>query len=203
MVDGTENLATIGTGAPPRSRRCAAPLRWIAIFSFIIMNLAIASGSEAQPALAEYRLGPGDRLNIRVFGHADISGPYEVDSTGHVAMPLIGRLLAANQTIEAFQAVVTERLNRDLVVNPNVVIEVLAYRPFFILGEVQKPGSYPYMAGLSVRQAVALAGGYTRRARTSTMSLIRQGPEGPVSLEVEPNTPVRPGDTIEVERRLF
>jgi len=175
----------------------------MAILSFFVVALGAFSPIVAQTPLTEYRLGPGDKLNIRVFGHADISGSYEVDSTGHVAMPLVGRLLAANTTIEDFQALVTERLNRDLVVNPNVVIEVLSYRPFFILGEVQKPGSYPYISGLSVRQAVALAGGYTRRARTATMSLVRQGPDGPVTLDVEPNTPVQPGDTIEIERRLF
>jgi len=169
----------------------------------LITLLVTAGLGHAQPTLTEYRLGPGDKLNIRVFGHADLSGPYEIDSTGYVAMPLVGRLLAANMTVESFQAVVAERLNRDLVVNPNVVIEVLSYRPFFILGEVQKPGSYPYMAGLSVRQAVALAGGYTRRARTSSMALVRQGPDGPLNLDVEPDTPVQPGDTIEIERRLF
>ncbi|MFO1190215.1 MAG: polysaccharide biosynthesis/export family protein [Alphaproteobacteria bacterium] len=192
---------------PPR-RNGRMVLSWLAVLSFIVMALgAIGLGAigtaQAQAPLSEYRLGPGDKLNIRVFGHADISGSYEVDSTGHVAMPLAGRLLAANSTIEDFQQLVTERLNRDLVVNPNVVIEVLSYRPFFILGEVQKPGSYPYIAGLSVQQAVALAGGYTRRARTATMTLVRRGPDGPVTLEVEPNTPVQPGDTIEIERRLF
>jgi polysaccharide export outer membrane protein len=175
----------------------------LAGLSFIFMLLAVFGGLHAQPALNEYRLGPGDKLNIRVFGHADISGSYEIDSTGHVAIPLAGRLPAANLTVEAFQDRVAERLNRDLVVNPNVVIEILSYRPFFILGEVQKPGSYPYMAGLSVRQAIALAGGYTRRARTSAMSLIRQGENGPLSIEADPDTPVQPGDTIEVERRLF
>lgn len=184
--------------------RVARALRSVIAVVFFVVTIAMALGTaQAQAVLSEYRLGPGDKLNIRVFGHADISGPYEVDSTGHIAMPLIGRLPAANSTIETFQNLVTERLNRDLVVNPNVVIEVLSYRPFFILGEVQKPGSYPYIAGLSVRQAVALAGGYTRRARTTTMSLIRQGSDGAVSMEVEPNTAVQPGDTIEVERRLF
>lgn len=150
-----------------------------------------------------YRLGSGDRLAISVFGHPDLSGEFEIDGTGEIAYPLLGQVTAAGHTLEEIRAIVTDDLNRDFVVDPRVSVEVLNFRPFFILGQVNAPGSYPFVAGLNVRQAVSIAGGFTRRADQAEVVIVRDSREGRIKYRATPNAPVLPGDTIEVRRRLF
>lgn len=151
----------------------------------------------------EYHLGPGDKLRIVVFGHADVSGEFVIDGTDNVALPLVGQFRAGQLTVTGVQESLAKTLNDKYIVNPRVSVEVLNFRPFFILGEVQKPGSYPYIAGIDIIQAVALGGGYTRRARTSSVKVTRDTAQGRITLFAPPSAPVLPGDTIEVERRLF
>lgn len=151
----------------------------------------------------DYHLGPGDKVKITVFNNVDVSGEAVLDSSGDIAMPLLGQVPAQNLTVTELQGKITELLNRQYLVDPKVSVEVLNYRPFFILGEVGRPGSYPYIAGVTVRQAVAIGGGYTRRARTSSVSIVRQSPLGEERIEALSETPVLPGDTVEVGRRLF
>ncbi len=151
----------------------------------------------------EYRLGPGDKLKVVVFGHQDVSGEFVIDGSGNLSLPLVGQFKAGALTVPGLQESLRQTLNDKYIVNPRVSIEVLNYRPFFILGEVNKPGSYPYVAGIDVTQAVALGGGYTRRARTSSVRITRETGQGRVTLSAQPHTAVLPGDTIEVERRLF
>jgi polysaccharide export outer membrane protein len=178
----------------------------------------ILSGDAAGPAAAEeqsaavaasaaadtqYRISPGDKLNIIVFGQEDVSGEFQVDGTGNITMPLLGQMAAAGRSVTQLQSEITAALDKDYIVNPRVSIEVLNYRPFYILGQVNSPGSYPYVSGLDVRQAIAIAGGFTRRARTSLVTVIRETANGSVEIEAKPDAPVLPGDTIEVDRRLF
>lgn len=150
-----------------------------------------------------YRLSAGDKLQINVFGEPDLSGEFDVNQGGSITYPLLGQVVAAGRTVEDLRGSLATELNRSYLVNPKVSVEVLNYRPFFILGEVNNPGSYPYQSDMTVRQAVALAGGYTRRAVTSEMTLIRPTEDGEVKLDVGQQARVLPGDTIEVERRFF
>jgi polysaccharide export outer membrane protein len=150
-----------------------------------------------------YRLGVGDRVAIKVFGQAELSGQYEIDGSGQISYPLLGQIPAMGHTVDELRVTITEDLNRDFVVDPRVSVEVLNYRPFFILGQVNSPGSYPYASGLNVRQAVAVAGGFTRRAKHSEAILVRESEEGPRRYRATLNALVLPGDTIEIERRLF
>jgi protein involved in polysaccharide export with SLBB domain len=152
---------------------------------------------------SDYRLGPGDKLKITVFGNQDVSGEAVIDPQGKVAVPLLGQVQAGGQTVADVQKTITEALNKDYIVDPKVTIEVLNYRPFFILGEVNKPGSYFYIAGLNLRQAVAIGGGYTRRARTSEALIHRIGGNGEETITANPETLILPGDTVDVPRRLF
>lgn len=165
----------------------------------------VATGATAPNGIigTEYRLGPGDKLKIVVFGHADVSGEFVLDGSGNVALPLVGQFKAGTRTVTELQDALQKTLNDQYIVNPRVSIEVLNYRPFFILGEVNKPGSYPYVAGIDVIQAVALGGGYTRRAKTSSVRVTRDTREGRIVLTLPPEAPVLPGDTLEVQRRLF
>lgn len=168
---------------------------------------ASAQAQAAPPATAptgeEYRLGPGDKLTVSVFGHPDLSGNFEVSNEGMIAMPLAGQFRAAGRTVRDLTEDVRVALDRDFLVNPRLSIEVANYRPFYILGQVNKPGSYPYVAGLDMRQAVAIAGGFTRRAAHWKVVVTRQGKDGRADVELAPDSPVLPGDTIEVPRRLF
>lgn len=150
-----------------------------------------------------YRLAAGDKLRVNVFGHPDVSGEFEVDGDGTITFPLLGQVRAADETVEQLKTHITRELDENYLVDPRVSVEVLNYRPFYILGEVQQPGSYPYQAGLTVRQAVALAGGYTRRAVKSEVTLIRPAPQGLAEMEAGPGAKVLPGDTIEIDRRFF
>ena len=153
--------------------------------------------------LSEYRLGPGDQLQVNVFGQPDLSVKLEVSGDGMVAMPLIGSMQAKDLTAVELARTIAAVLDRSYLVDPKVAVEVQKYRPFSILGQVGTPGRFPYAAGLDVRQAVALAGGFTRRARTASMMIFRQSAVGQIEIEATPDTPVLPGDIIEIERRLF
>lgn len=177
--------------------RAVAPS--ILVFALIF---AVSEGLNAQ-TLDAYRLGPGDRLKVTVFDHPKESGEFEVDSLGNVAHPLIGRIAARGQTVAQFQAYLRKTLDEKFIVNPKVSVEVLTYRPFYIYGEVNRGGSYPYVVGLTVRRAVAIAGGFTRRAREVPVLLVRDAAKGVAKLDRRLDETVLPGDIIEVQRRLF
>lgn len=160
------------------------------------------AGQEEQ--VYRYRLGAGDKLAVKVFGQDDLSGEFEISADGQLAMPLIGQVDAAGLTLTELRQELVTLLNKNYLVDPQVTIEVANYRPFFILGQVKNPGSFPYQSGLNMRQAVALAGGYTNRALHEPMIVIRQDAENvPTRYSVTQDYPVLPGDTIEVQRRLF
>ncbi|MEX0760809.1 MAG: polysaccharide biosynthesis/export family protein [Tistlia sp.] len=167
------------------------------------------TGGGGEPLLAaldikeSYKLSAGDRLRINVYGQSDVSGEFEVDSGGTISYPLLGPVEVKGRTIAQVADTITERLDADFIADPRVNVEVVNFRPFFILGEVNAPGQYPFASGLTVRQAIALAGGYTRRASTSGIEVIRQTEEGSVTYEVAEDSVLMPGDTIEVPRRFF
>jgi polysaccharide export outer membrane protein len=153
--------------------------------------------------LSDYRTGPGDRLKIAVFGHPEESGEFEIDGTGTFGYPLLGRVAAKGHTASEIQAYLQEELDRRFIVDPRITVEVLRYRPYYIYGEVEKSGSYPYVSALTVRRAVAIAGGFTRRARHAPVNIVREASDRAIVLDADLDVPVLPGDIIEVRRRLF
>lgn len=168
----------------------------------MLLLLALSAGAGAQ-TITEYRLGSGDRLRVTVFGQPDMSGEFAVDGAGQVTVPLVGAVDAARMTVGELTAAITEKLAKDFLVDPKVSIDVLNYRPFYVLGEVKSPGSYAYVVGLNLRQAIAIAGGFTRRARSSTVVVFRDTRDGKETFDADLDQSVLPGDTIEAERRLF
>lgn len=158
----------------------------------------------ASPAFAsnDYVLGVGDKLKITTFGEADLSGDFEVSSTGTISMPLIGEVAATGKTVTQLQSMISGKLSQGYMRNPHVSIEVLGYRPFFIVGEVMKPGSYNYVNGMSIINAVAMAGGYTYRADKDDIKLKRTG-ENQAETTVNETATVQPGDVITVTERYF
>ena len=169
-----------------------------------IVALVWSFAPAAQSADPGYRLGAGDKVRVTVFGETDLSGEYEVDGSGVVAFPLVGEVKAGGGTARDLEDGIVKKLKQGYLKNPTVSVEVLSYRPFFILGEVKQPGSYPYKNGLNVLNAVALAGGYTYRAKSNVWVITRSGEKGFQKREVENgNFMVRPGDTIVVPERFF
>lgn len=173
----------------------------------LVFVLAYLSSGDAL-ADKEYRLGSGDKVRVTVFGEADLSGEYEIDGSGVVAFPLIGEVKAIGGSARDLEKTIANKLLDGYLKNPVVSIEVLTYRPFFILGEVKRPGSYPYKNGLTVLNAVAMAGGYTYRAKQSRW-LVTRGDKNTSKKEWQEKEIeagefiVLPGDTIVVPERFF
>lgn len=152
-----------------------------------------------------YTLAPGDKLRITVFGEETLTGEYGVTGSGDVSFPLIGNIKVAGRTIEALQTELTTKLGNGYLEDPRVSAEIINYRPFYILGEVSRPGQYDFAVGLTIQQAVAAAGGFTYRANSKKVYLKRamDTREMIVDLRETPSFPVRPGDTIRVGERFF
>ena len=152
----------------------------------------------------DYRLGANDRVRIIVFGQPTLTGEYTLDGNGVLAFPLIGNVSAEGQTTGQLQQAIASRLDPDFLRNPSVSAEVITRRPFYVIGEVKQPGNFPYVTDMTALQAVAMAGGYTYRARKNELYLKRLDANGRmVRVAATPETKIRPGDTVEIKERLF
>jgi polysaccharide biosynthesis/export protein len=152
---------------------------------------------------APYLLAGGDRLRIIVFGQENLSNSFSVDGAGNISMPLIGIVKATGLTTADLEREVEARLRNGFIREPRVSIEVEAYRPFFVLGEVTTAGQYPFINGMTVQNAVAVAGGYTPRGSQSDVDITRIVNGRPLTFAAPLNFPVRPGDTVKVRERCF
>ena len=158
----------------------------------------------AKPQVSEpYTLDSGDKLRVTVFGQPDLSGEFAVDGSGMIAVPLIPPVVAGGLTTTQLQANIAEALSQTLLRNPNVSVQVVEFRPFYILGEVTRAGQYPFVNGMTVQSAVAIAGGFTYRAYEDEVHITRRVGNRLVEVDVPTNAPVRPGDTILVKERYF
>lgn len=162
---------------------------------------AAAPDTAAANFEASYQLGAGDKIRLNVFGEDNLSGEFTVNGSGTVALPLIGTVPAAGKTLAEFEELVVTGLKNGYLKNPHVSVEVLNYRPFYIIGEVNKGGEYPYQAGLTVLNAVAIAGGYTFRADTNQAVITRGGHDIPYDLKGP--ILVYPGDVVRIPERFF
>ena len=150
-----------------------------------------------------YTLDSGDRIRIIVFGQDNLSRVYGIDGSGAVAMPLIGAVRARGLTTFELANEIARDLKRKYIKDPKVTVEVETYRPFFILGEVNKPGQYPYVNAMTIEAAVAIAEGYTERAKQRFVRLTRRFGGVMSTVMVPADYPVQPGDTIYVLERFF
>lgn len=171
---------------------------------------AACAGTNAMPGQAAYqptvyRLAADDKLKITVFGEEALSREYVISSQGDLSFPLLGDIPAAGLTVSELQASVAHGLSKGYLNDPRVSVEVLNYRPFYILGEVVRAGEFPYSNGLTVPQAVALAGGYTYRADERRVYIRRAGQPTEEVYDLRSGRPVyvAPGDTIRVGERYF
>jgi polysaccharide export outer membrane protein len=169
---------------------------------------ACAPGANLPPLPADtgasYHLGPGDQVRVITFGGDQLTGEFRVSDEGTIAVPLLGPVQAAGLTpVELSRRLVKELQEHKLIKDPSVSVEVISYRPFFVLGEVNKPGRYPYEPGMTVLTAVSIAGGFTYRAITDYASIVRNQQGHPVEGRVGRETVVRPGDVINIYERIF
>jgi polysaccharide export outer membrane protein len=150
----------------------------------------------------DYRLGAGDKLHVTVFNEPNLTGDFSVSDAGDLSFPLLGRMPVAGLTVDQFETMLREQLGQSLQ-RPEVAAEILTYRPFYILGEVQRPGQYPFAAGMTIMGAVATAGGFTYRANAKTVLVRRSGGKLEEPARANSEALVLPGDTIRVKERWF
>jgi polysaccharide export outer membrane protein len=152
---------------------------------------------------AAYRLDAGDKLRVVVYGQDGLTNTYAIDAGGSITMPLIGSVPARGRTPAGLAAEISAKLRNGYIREPSVAVEIEAYRPFFILGEVAAPGQYPYVPNMSVESAVAIAGGFSPRARRDRVTLTHTDNSGSMRVVVPLGTSLGPGDTVLVGERWF
>jgi polysaccharide export outer membrane protein len=188
--------------------------RRTALMRLLLAVLALAAiGGCSRPAYyavapdlglnAPYRLASGDRVRVIVFGQDNLSNSFSVDGSGAVAIPLIGGVHAQGLTTSELAQAIEARLRQGYVREPRVSVEVEAFRPFFVMGEVNVAGQYPFINGMTVQNAIAVAGGFTPRAVQDSVDITRIVSGSPATFSEPPAFPVRPGDTITVRERFF
>lgn len=150
-----------------------------------------------------YRVGAGDRLTIRVAGEADLTAEYVVDASGNISLPYVQTMAVSGMTSAAIERLVTDRLRQGYLRDPQVSVQVTSLRPFYILGEVNTAGSFAYQPGITVQNAIAIAGGYGARADQKLVLITRKNAEGTETFKVPVTTQVYPGDIIFVRERWF
>lgn len=175
----------------------------------MLVIAACSSPASSLPPLQEgslnpYRLDTGDRLRIIIFGQDGLSAEYLVSDAGAISMPLLGPIPARGRTAKELEQVIKDELKaKQIDSDASVSAQVERYRPFFVLGEVKSPGSYPYVPGMTLNTAVALAGGYTFRAEQEYAAITRTIDDRVIEGRATSRTPVLPGDTIYVYESWF
>jgi protein involved in polysaccharide export with SLBB domain len=154
-------------------------------------------------SLGSYSLGPNDQVRVQVYNEATITGDYIVDGAGFLAIPVAGRVRAAGLTTEQLERRITSKLNGGILKDARVTVQVSTYAPFYIRGEVKKPGEFPYKPGLTLGDAVALAGGYTYRADESRAFVRSAGAGAEIARPLDVDPPITPGDNIRIPERFF
>lgn len=165
---------------------------------------AAGAAAQNQPqANPDYVLGAGDKLRLTVFDETDLSGEYTIDGSGFARLPLIGQVRAAGYTAPQLERVIAAALGQGYLKSPRVSVEVTTYRPFYIIGAVNRPGEYPYVNHMNALNAVALAGGYAPSAVESVIYVRREGSNRELRLPADRSTQIYPGDVVRVNTTIF
>jgi polysaccharide biosynthesis/export protein VpsN len=189
----TPDLATIRKLAAANSTQALLLLLvWVA-----------APAALGQSTDSGYRLGPGDKINISVFGEPDLSMEFRLSDTGKLNYPFLGEIKVEGLSVAELEQAITRGLKGPYLVNPEVTVSIAEYRPFFLSGEVAKPGGIPYQPRLTVERAIALGGGFTERAARNKIEVIRADDPTKTAVSVKLSDPVFPGDIITVNQSFF
>ncbi|WP_242186680.1 polysaccharide biosynthesis/export family protein [Sphingomonas sp. CARO-RG-8B-R24-01] len=190
---------------PPKrpSRALVAGLGALLALSGCAADIA-RSDPGAAPAVAYvYRLAPDDRVRVNVYNEAGVSGEFAVNSEGNVSIPLVGMIRAQGQTIGEFSDSLTKTLQTRYYKTAHVAVDLIAARPIYVLGEVNKAGQFPYQAGMTVLGAVATAGGFSYRANQKTVMIRHNGEAAEQRAPLTAELSVQPGDTVRIRERNF
>jgi len=188
-----------------------------AMYALIGLGLAVAAACSSGPAMADpqpptavatgemdsYRLGTGDEIKVTVFGEPDFSGPFVVDGQGAISMSFIGQVGVKDLTLKEVQEAIETKLKDCCLREPRVTAQMTKGRPYYILGEVNKAGEYPFTSGLTVMNAIAAAGDFTYRADKKKIMITSAATGVEQEVVLTPTTPVKPGDRIRVRERFF
>jgi polysaccharide export outer membrane protein len=178
----------------------------LVVFAFLICvapQLHAAEKSVPHRDTASYVLGPGDLIEISVYGESELTIKFRLEENGILSYPFLGDIRVAGVTVQKLESLVYTGLERDYLVDPDVRVSVVEYRPVYVNGQVKKPGGYPYIPGLTVQKAVTLAGGFTQLASKRNMFLVPEGSDNKKRLSVGLDSKVAPGDTLIIEEGLF
>lgn len=187
-------LLALGVCAwPPVARAEAAPA----------LRTASITTQSPVPQTHDYTLESGDKVRITVFGETDLSGEYELDGSGYVRLPLVGQVKAAGLSAHGLEGLLTQTFSKGYLKEPRIAVEITKYRPFYIIGEVNKPGEYAYVNGMTALNAIALAGGFTPRAQESTLYVRRKGALRERPITADAITKIEPGDVVRVSETGF
>lgn len=167
------------------------------------LPFAVVAAPAENSVVKGYTLGPGDKLRVIVFDEQTLTGEYFVSDSGVVSLPLVGDIKAIGLTVDQFRDRAEAAFRNGYLTDPRLAVEVLNYRPFYILGEVNKPGEYPYTSALTVFNAVATAQGFTYRANTKVVFIRHLGDKSEHKERLDNATPIVPGDTIRIAERFF
>lgn len=170
----------------------------------MVLAVWLASGSAvANDGAGAYKLGPGDQILINVFGEDDLSMDFRLNDTGTLNYPFLGELEIAGLSVVQLEQLITDGLKGPYLVDPDVSVSVKEYRPFYMYGEIEEPGGFPYQPGLTLEKAIALGGGFTERAAKGKITVIRAADAGRVSRPIQLSDPVFAGDVITVHQSFF
>ncbi|MEN3352695.1 MAG: polysaccharide biosynthesis/export protein [Betaproteobacteria bacterium] len=169
----------------------------------LLLSRAQATEFSSRTSYGSYAIRPSDQLKIQVYDDQNITGEYQVDSGGYISMPLAGRIKASGLTPAQLERAIKAKLTNGVLTNPDVAVQVLAYGPIYVHGEVKRGGEFPYRPGLTVMDAVALAGGYTYRADESAAFVTRAGSQVERGHALDHSVRIYPGDNIRIPERFF
>ena len=173
------------------------------IFIMVLLSISTFSGADATDS---YKLGPGDYISISVYGESDLSIQVRIGSSGSISYPFLGDVSVAGLSAKQLEAKLLSGLKGPYLVDPSVTVSMLEYRPFYVNGEVKRPGSYPFQPGLTVERAISIAGGFTDRASRSKISVERDDSNSDQERKkksVRLQDVVLPGDVLTVEQSFF
>jgi polysaccharide biosynthesis/export protein VpsN len=161
------------------------------------------SDNSLKSSFSNYRLGVGDKVKIQVYGEEDLTIETTLTDAGTITYPILGELMASGMTIGELNSEIVNGLKGRYLVEPKVTIYITEYRDFYINGEVEKPGAYPYEPGLTVNKAVSIAGGFTQRASRTSITIVSDKDPSQIQENIQINSPINPGDVITVEESFF
>lgn len=205
MIERTLSSAPADKGPTRRSllSGTAAAAAALLLAACDTMDPALQPVTDAGGPPQVVRLAAGDKVKVTVFGEESLTGEYQIDAGGNLSMPLAGTVPASGLTQSELERRLAGKLSSGFLKNPRVTVEVTSFRPFYILGEVERPGEYPYRPGLTIMSAIAVAGGNTYRASRSKVYIQRNGAGSFQEVPFGPAIQVYPGDIIKVPERYF